>query len=85
MGWGDPWRSAKRESALRLAKGEARGRAAADDLVAAAVADRAALEVELAAERARADRMAHMLETDAIYDPAVVLAEHHAARAEAGR
>ena len=80
-------RSGRRSGSVRCSspRGKARGRAAADDLVATVVADRVELEVELAAERARADRMAHMLETDAIYDPAEVLAEHHAARAEAGR
>lgn len=82
MGWGD--------------RGRARLLAAASRMVAAAVADWAEVEVELAAERARADRMADWLRRWVLQDGAAegppterdaldLLADHHAARVEAGR
>lgn len=44
-----------------------------------------ALADELDAERARADRMAELLQADYPYDPSEVLAQHAAARLAASR
>lgn len=75
MGWGESLRPASRCDCGGRLRAEV-----AEDLVSAAVADRVQLEVALAGEQDRADRMAAFLRSDGCYDPTRVLAEHDAAR-----